>query len=185
MPKYWGKQIFTNNGQLRLVRHHGWRTQATWTKINEYIKVYKAKCFCPLWVSANWSLLNFYWMCQHFYIYFVKAVIAILFELRRSMVLNKIYFSSRLCVDSTCIIYCKNWKTDKTKCIMNSRLSFSPRICGFNPQEILGPSQEIWTENPAFLSRFKVIHRAHFLWLIMVKWTQWHGQISCDTTSYC
>ena len=60
MPKYWGKQIFThgrfpevgesrrrrkkekkekkkkvgeNNGQLRFVHHHGWRTQAVWTKM--------------------------------------------------------------------------------------------------------------------------------------------------------
>ena len=29
MPKYWGKQkVGENNGQLRFVRHHGWRTQA-------------------------------------------------------------------------------------------------------------------------------------------------------------
>ena len=42
------------------------------------------------------------------------------------------------------------------------RVSFSPWIYGFNPQEILEPSQEISTENPVLLSRFKVKHRAHF-----------------------
>ena len=28
MPKYWGKLVGENNGQLRFVRYHGWRTQA-------------------------------------------------------------------------------------------------------------------------------------------------------------
>ena len=26
------KKVGENNGQLRFVRHHGWRTQAAWTK---------------------------------------------------------------------------------------------------------------------------------------------------------
>ena len=36
-----------------------------------------------------------------------------------------------------------------------ARLSFSPRICGLNPQEILNAPQEILLIYPALLSRFQ------------------------------
>ena len=35
--------------------------------------------------------------------------------------------------------------------VVVGKLSFSPHICGFNPQEIYGSSQEILIENPAIL----------------------------------
>ena len=93
MPKYWGKQIFShgsfsevgekqkakgkkvgeNNGQLRFVRHHGWRMQAAWTKK-------WPACFRPpprvahasrldqlkLFVPGTTSLPGGLWLCHMF-----------------------------------------------------------------------------------------------------------------------
>ena len=75
MPKYWGKQIFShgvspkwvksrrrkmkrkkvgeNNGQLRFVRHHGWRTQAAW-KIGNHI--WNSNVISLLFLRCNRSI---------------------------------------------------------------------------------------------------------------------------------